>query len=133
MLNKFKVFLLSIYFYLPTVLAEEVLYCISDIGSGLRQLNDGTWQTTDIKQQRTTIKFTGGYKKVNFYGDEFPCYELEGDHIQCNDKHTVRLTYNPQNMRYAFTWLYSNDYLEDNDIESTNAQSFVMYGKCESF
>ena len=87
MLNKFKVFLFSIYFYLPTVLAEEVLYCVGDIGSGVWKPN-GTWQTTDLRPQRVTIKFTGGYTKVKFFGHEMACHEFEDGSIYCNDKYS---------------------------------------------
>ncbi|MAV75749.1 MAG: hypothetical protein CL691_03925 [Cellvibrionales bacterium] len=133
MLNKFKVFLLSIYFYLPTVLAEEVLYCIDELGTGIsKESSYSAWESSGMKPERRTMKFSDGYTKMTFIGENLTCIDMIPNYVSCTEERGLNVQYDLGTKRYVFAFNNGLAYLK-NEAKIDLLMSYISVGKCESF
>ena len=139
-MKKIFVLLFSFILLIPTsVTAEIILYCKSDLSTGIGKLN-GAWVTSEFNSERWTIKFNDSYSKL--YGLEkenrFPylCsapYKQAPHLLAClsSYKNGQSFMFNKIKNRFVYSMSsvtgYVNDVPEDIDTNATHA------GICSKF
>ena len=126
--------LLLFLFLIPNlVMAENVLYCQEELGTGLIKKN-GVWKTANFKLERYTIKFNADYTKLDgltFY--PMSCskpFDHKSDYIACVNSLGSHETfsYNTLTKRFLYSNISSGGYAANGaDTESLST------GSCEKF
>jgi len=127
--------LLLILFLIPNLLmAENVLYCQEELGTGLIKKN-GVWKTANFKLERHTIKFNADYTKLDgltFYpmSCSKPYKHADPEYIACVHSKGSHETfaYNKLTKRFIFSMTSAGGYVS-NEQDSENLSA----GSCEAF
>jgi hypothetical protein len=119
--------------------AEEVLYCQSELATGLIKEN-GRWKQGSFKLKRFTVKFNDDYSVISGlpFGDMLcknPYNVSITPAIVCNidsSGYTVGITfnYNPTNKRFIYTSVAVGGYIDNSKNSDTDS---IYAGTCQQF
>ena len=139
-MKKLLALLFSLFFLSsPSVFAETVLYCQSELRTGIA-FKEQTWQTGSFKSKRMTMKFNENYSELSISSsfDKLYCKKPYLNDSGTTDENLIYCaskTYNDELLRYSkktkrFVHYFSpyNGYLDggkDTDI--------LTAGTCEKF
>ena len=138
---KKSVFFISI--FLNSVLsfsanAETVLYCQTDIATGLTK-DKGAWKTSNFHLGRYTIKFNNDYSRLEGVSRgpmkcSVPYSGVHNEIIFCKDQYLSKtFIYNRQKMRYSLATMSVSGYALDTDRVKLNDTETLQAGKCKDF
>ena len=119
----------------PSVFAETVLYCQSELATGFIQKND-SWKVTNFKLKRLTIKFNSDYSKLSGLSkyQDYICSEPYGENsIACTDefKSGRSFLFSKEKKRFVYSSISSHG---GYDLNLPNADTETIYaGTCTSF
>ena len=111
--------------------ADEVLYCQSELATGLVQREDGTWKESSFVRTRYTIKFSSDYKRLKGLESDYYCFS----DTRLNNRHICRrdltdtgniFIYHSQSKRFIYSIINIFSYL-DGDTPMIKA------GTCKKF
>ena len=119
----------------PSIKADTVLYCQSELATGFSKTS-GSWNETSFKRDRFTIKFNQGYTRLE--GLTFvpmTCrapYEIldSPERIFCVDEENSHSTlrYNKETKRFVHYFQPSSGY-----IGGSNDTDILFAGSCKAF
>jgi len=124
----------------PSVIAETVLYCQSELAIGLIKKND-SWTVSQFQPKRLTIKFNSDYSMVTegsgSGGADFPMeckvvYSHKPNQIHCSNSNGTgdAFIYTKNKKRFLYTSLSSGGYtLNDKNPDTEN----IFAGTCATF
>jgi len=139
-LKKTATILLCIGYLLVSVAeAETVLYCTSELSTGIH-LHDGNYRVGKILADRLTVKFNTNFSVVHGFGNKKSCRilrPLDPDILHCTsngDQGTERsvVFFNKRTMKYTFAALSGWTYVQSPQTVPAHTNS-VSAGSCESF
>ena len=134
-MKKLLLLLISFGFLIaPSVKAEIVLYCQSELETGFFKEN-GSWKVSEFHPQRLTIKFNDDYTKLDGLAGFYPMscskpYTIDPDYIACvhsKGSHET-FTYNKLTKRFLYSHTKVDGYV-DNGYDT----NFLRAGTCEAF
>ena len=110
--------------------ADEVLYCQSDLATGLYPDN-GTWRTGTFENNRYTIKVSGDFEKiVGLLGDfQFECAIPEAlipNKVLCQSFPGGTFVYDKSSKRFLYSVVNTHTYL------GTDTPA-IFAGTCQKF
>ncbi|MDA8575343.1 hypothetical protein N9L79_07395 [Alphaproteobacteria bacterium] len=110
--------------------ADEVLYCQSELATGLYPDN-GTWRTGTFTKYRYTIKVSGDFEKViGLLEDyQFECAipnALKPNKVVCQTFAGETFFYDKSSKRFLYSFVNTNTYL-DTDTPA------IFAGTCQKF
>ncbi len=97
--------------------ADEVLYCQSELATGMVKKN-GTWNVTPIQEQRYTIKFIGDFEGITgLYPNKiFKCKvtfpRAQPDRFVCNMDYGLTYIYDKNSKRFVYANITLSTYLD---------------------
>ena len=134
-MKKLLLVILSLGFLFATsIKAETVLYCQSELATGLLKEN-GTWKNSGFKLKRFTIKFDDYFSRVE--GMSFEPMDCKAPYandvifcVQSKYNHST-LRYNKVTKRFVHYFNPSSGYV---DLSTDISDNDVMYaGTCQKF
>ena len=112
--------------------ADEVLYCQSELATGMKKEN-GTWRTGTFTKDRYTIKFSSDYKKMKLLDNDYSCHNFSETEVKnryiCRSSEVDTgnsFIFDSQSKRFVYSVTNIFTYLED-DTPTIRA------GTCEKF
>ena len=119
----------------PSIKAETVFYCNSELETGFAKIN-GSWETSTFKPIRLTIKFNDNYSKLSGINkfETFSCsvpYSFALNYLVCSGTTAEIFLFNKLQKRfvYSFVKLYAGY-----DRDHPTPDNDVLYaGTCEIF
>tara|TARA_B100000787_G_scaffold130363_1_gene99280 strand:+ start:135 stop:542 length:408 start_codon:yes stop_codon:yes gene_type:complete len=135
-MKKLLLLLISFGFLIaPSVKAEIVLYCQSELETGFFKEN-GSWKVSEFHPQRLTIKFNDDYSILYGLSTDFICsqaYPHAPNSIACLDKYKSgrSFLFNKEKKRYVFSSISLNGGYELNTPTSDTENLYA--GRCKTF
>ena len=114
--------------------AEKVLYCQTELGTGIG-LNNKRYITSNIDNQRLTIKFNDDFSKLAGLGvKEYVCdknFPHTSETLTCLSTEFMgdSFTYNPKNNRFYYVVLTPGGYIEPYSSDTPA----LFAGTCQNF
>jgi hypothetical protein len=123
--------------FTQTATANDVLYCQSELATGLLREN-GRWQTSNFHLERYTIKFSDDFSFVTssaFTGEKLNCHPhylgTRKEIIKC-DGVSFTLSFNKESMRFVLVFVGGGGYI-DHRTETASDTDNIYAGTCEKF
>ena len=132
-MRKLLILMLFGVLFVPTVgsaQADEVLYCKSDLATGLYPDN-GTWSGKGFKEKRFTVKVVGDFEKITgvLKNLMFECsvpFAHNSHQIVCQSKYGMTFLYDKISKKFLYTLVNTSTYL---DIDTP----IIYAGTCQKF
>ena len=108
--------------------ANEVLYCQSDLATGMAKKN-GKWITGDLELERFTVKVLNDFEAVMFRDKLFACrvpFSRYPKELVCHNEDGPTFVYDQSSKRFLYSQVNTLTYL-DTDTP------FLAAGTCEKF
>ena len=114
--------------------ADEVLYCQSELATGMKKVN-GTWKTGNFTKDRYTIKVFGDFERVaGLYADfqfecQFPYPVSYPRQVVCQHINGNTFIYDKSSKRFIYSLVNTATYVET----SSEDTPVIRAGTCEKF
>ena len=121
----------------PSVKAEKVLYCQSELVTGFIKEN-GSWSTSNFKPQRFTIKFNDDYSELSGLDSDRPylcdqAYSFAPNALACISGYNNGTSFLFNKAKKRFVWsritLYGG---YDRNLPNADTDALIA-GTCETF
>lgn len=110
--------------------AEEILYCSSELSTGIAKKND-KWITGNFNDARFTVKVNNNFESIIIGTDKYDCYlpypSTAPENIICNERTGYSFRYSTKTKRFMRIVSSTSGYISGNDTSNIEA------GKCETF
>ena len=108
--------------------ADEVLYCQSEVATGLYKEN-GTWKEGGFERKRFTVKVIVDFEAVMFRDNLLSCsvpFSRYPKELVCHNKDGLTFVYSQSSRRFVYSYVNTATYLD--------ADTPVLFaGTCEKF
>ena len=122
----------------PFSLAEEVLYCVDELATGI-SFHKGEWRERAFVELKRTVKFNDDRSSIKGFDDSVltcsPVYSYNSADLVCRNPHsTSTLSINVKTMRYEYASTSPFGYqMGESAVPEWDDTSAIYAGTCTTF